>query len=109
MQPHERRTRSEMDSTAVPARVLVVEDDAGVSSLFGRILSGAGYAVETATDFDAARGLLERQPPDVFLLDVMLPGTDGFSICKWLKDNATTRLTPVILVTALGDRESRIA
>jgi putative two-component system response regulator len=98
-----------MDPTAAPARVLVVEDDAGVSGLFARILSGAGYVVETAPDFGQARDLLERQPPDVFLLDVMLPGTDGFSICKWLKDNTTTRLTPVILVTALGDRESRIA
>jgi DNA-binding response OmpR family regulator len=98
-----------MDVTAAPARVLVVEDDAGVASLFARILSGAGYVVEAAPDFGTARALLECQPPDVFLLDVMLPGTDGFSICKWLKDNATTRLTPVILVTALGDRESRIA
>ena len=88
--------------------VLVVDDDTGVSSLFERILSREGYQVQTAADFDSVREIIDRQPPDVILLDVVLPGTDGFSICKWLKGNANTRLTPVILVTAFGDRESRI-
>jgi putative two-component system response regulator len=97
-----------MDATAGPTRVLVVEDDAGVSSLFDRVLSGEGYSVQTAPDFDAARAIIERQPPDVVLLDIILPGTDGFTICKRLKENANTRLTPVIFITAFGDRESRI-
>src|SRR3954447_13370555 len=88
--------------------VLVVEDDAGVADVFGRLLSAAGYAVERASSVDAARDAIDRQPPDVILLDVMLPGEDGFSICRRLKDDASTRLTPVILVTALSDRESRI-
>jgi putative two-component system response regulator len=96
-----------MDAVS-PIRVLVVDDDAGVLNLFARILSGEGYEVQTAVHFDSAREIIERQPPDVILLDVVLPGTDGFSICRWLKDNASTRLTPVILVTAFGDRESRI-
>src|SRR3954469_7681591 len=90
------------------SHVLVVEDDPGVADVFGRLLSAAGYAVERASNVDAARDAIDRQPPDVILLDVMLPGEDGFSICRRLKDNATTRLTPVILVTALSDRESRI-
>lgn len=89
-------------------RVLVVDDEETISSLFARILSEEGYSVQTASDFDSARERLDRQPPDVILLDVVLPGTDGLSICKWLKNNAATRLTPVILVTALGDRLTRI-
>src|SRR5947208_3077239 len=97
-----------MDVTGDTARVLVVDDEATVSSLFARILSAEGYDVQTASDFNSARDQLDRHPPDVILLDVVLPGTDGFAICKWLKDNAPTRLTPVILVTALGDRDSRI-
>jgi len=88
--------------------VLVIDDDPGVLSLFERLLAREGYGVTVATDFDSAQHAIEQQAPDVILLDVVLPGTDGFSICKWLKDNATTRLTPVILVTAFGDRESRI-
>jgi putative two-component system response regulator len=97
-----------MDATVSSIRVLVVDDDAGVLNLFARALSSEGYEVQTAVDFDSTRQMIEREPPDVILLDVVLPGTDGFSICKWLKDNASTRLTPVILVTAFGDRESRI-
>lgn len=97
-----------MDANAVPARALVVDDEEAVASLFARILLAEGYSVETASDFDSARQQLDRHPPDVILLDVRLPGTDGYTICKWLKDNAATRLTPVILVTALGDRDSRI-
>jgi putative two-component system response regulator len=98
-----------MDANVAAApRVLVVDDEQGVATLFARVLSAEGYSVETASDFDSARDVLERHPPDTILLDIMLPGTDGFTICKWLKDNAATRLTPVILVTALGDRHSRI-
>ena len=62
----------------------VVDDDAGVSSLFERILSREGYEVQTAADFDSVRETIDRQGPDVILLDVVLPGTDGFSICNWL-------------------------
>src|SRR5205814_4242384 len=83
-----------------PARVLVVDDDSALSSVFERILSTEGYAVHTAADYDSARKIIDRDSPDVILLDVMLPGPDGFTICKRLKDDATTRLTPVILVTA---------
>jgi len=98
-----------MDAHATaPPRVLVIDDEDAVSSLFARILSGEGYSVQTASNFDAARELLDRHPPDTILLDIVLPGTDGFTICKWLKDNAATRLIPVILVTALADRHSRI-
>jgi len=97
-----------MDVIGGPAHVLVVEDDAAVSNVFARMLSAEGYSVQTVQDADSARDAIEHQPPDVILLDVMLPGTDGFSLCRCIKDNASTRLTPVILVTALADRESRI-
>ena len=97
-----------MDLTAAPSRVLVVDDDEAVSSLFARIRSREGYNVETAATFESARQLLERHPPDVILLDVVLPDAGGFSICKQLKDDASTRLIPVILVTGLSDPESRI-
>lgn len=108
MRFRERSEKSQMDVIDPPAHVLVVEDDAAVSKVFARMLSAEGYSVQTAPDADSAREVIEHQPPDVILLDVMLPGTDGFSMCRCIKDNASTRLTPVILVTALADRESRI-
>jgi putative two-component system response regulator len=98
-----------MDASAVAGRALVVDDEDAVSTLFARILTSEGYSVQTASDFDSARRQLAEHPPDVILLDVRLPGADGYTICKWLKNNAATRLTPVILVTALDDRDSRIA
>jgi len=97
-----------MDASAATGRVLVIDDDSGVASLFARMLVAEGYRVQTAPDFGSAQDLLDREPPDVILLDVVLPDGDGFSICRRLKDNASTRLTPVILVTGLGDRDSRI-
>jgi DNA-binding response OmpR family regulator len=92
MRFRERSETSQMDVIGTPAHVLVVENDAGLSKVFVRMLSAEGYSVQTAPDADSAREAIEHQPPDVILLDVMLPGTDGFSMCRCLKDNASTRL-----------------
>ena len=51
---------------------------------------------------------MQQERPDLILLDVMMPVMDGFEVCKILKDNADTRLTPVIIMTALGQVEDRI-
>jgi len=97
-----------MHMPEVATRVLVVDDDPGVLSMFERLLAREGYGVAVATDFDSTQHAIEHEAPDVMLLDIMLPGVDGFSICRRLKENAATRLIPIILVTGLGDRESRI-
>ena len=62
-----------MDASAATGRVLVIDDDSGVASLFARILVAEGYRVQTAPDFGSAQDLLDREPPDVILLDVVLP------------------------------------
>ena len=62
-----------------------------------------------AGPIDAAIAAIARHNPDVILLDVVLPKGDGFTFCRRLKIDAATRLTPVIMVTALTDRESRIS
>jgi putative two-component system response regulator len=90
------------------ARVLVIDDEPAHASLLERLLTKAGYAVDTARDIDAAISAIARHNPDVILLDVVLPTGDGFTFCRRLKIDPATRLTPVILVTALTDRESRI-
>jgi putative two-component system response regulator len=89
-------------------RVLVIDDEPAVSRMLQRLLSNEGYAVQVATDFASARKAIDRENPDVILLDVVLPDLDGFTICRRLKDDAATRLTPVILVTGRTDRQSRI-
>jgi putative two-component system response regulator len=91
------------------SRVLVIDDDPAHASLLERLLTKEGYAVDRAQDIDAAIAAIARHNPDVILLDVVLPKGDGFTFCRRLKNDAATRLTPVIMVTALTDRESRIS
>jgi putative two-component system response regulator len=86
----------------------VVDDEPGVTTLFERLLTQEGYAVRIATDAPSALAAVASFNPDVILLDVVLPGGDGFSLCQRLKQDAATRLTPVVLVTGLTDRENRI-
>jgi two-component system response regulator PrrA len=85
-----------------------VDDDAGARRLFERLLIGQGYVVETAPDGPSALAAVQNRPPDVVLLDVMLPGVSGLEICRHLKRESTTRLTPVILVTGMNDRARRV-
>jgi putative two-component system response regulator len=89
-------------------RVLVVDDDEHVAGLFARLLGTEGYAVEVAQDGPAALQAVANHPPDVMLLDVLIPGLDGFEVCRRLKREPVTRLLPVILVTGLTDRTQRI-
>jgi len=91
-----------------PARTLVVDDDLAVASLLARIVAKEGYDVEIVCDADAAFAAVSRNAPDVVLLDVVLPGVSGFEICRRLKQEPRTRLTPVVLVTGFADRDRRI-
>ena len=91
------------------ARILVVDDvDANVRLLEAK-LSAEYYEVLTATDGPSALAVAAREQPDIILLDVMMPGMDGFEVCRRLKDDAATRHIPVVLVTALDGRQDRIA
>jgi putative two-component system response regulator len=96
------------DDGSKKARVLIVDDEQALSGLLERLLKSKGYVVAIAADGPAALQAVVHDPPDVILLDVVLPGMDGFTICRRLKNDPVTRLTPVILITGLADRESRI-
>jgi putative two-component system response regulator len=96
------------ERSQVNARVLVVDDDPAVAALFDRLLAAAGYTVTVSVDGASAFAAITRTQPDVILLDVVLPDLDGFELCRRLKNDVSTRLTPVVLVTALNDRQTRI-
>jgi DNA-binding response OmpR family regulator len=87
------------------ATVLVVDDEPIVREVVVRYLEREGYRTLEAADGDRARELLERDPPNLVVLDVMLPGTDGLSLCRWIR--ARSEL-PVILLTARGEEADRI-
>ena len=85
--------------------ILVVDDEPIVREVVVRYLEREGYETLEADDGDRAREVLERTPPDLVVLDVMLPGTDGLELCRWIR--ARSEL-PVILLTARGEEADRI-
>jgi class 3 adenylate cyclase len=89
-------------------RVLVVDDDPDMVGFLARLLQSEGMAVETAADGASALSLVGATPPDLVLLDVMMPGASGFDVCRQLKGDEATALIPVVLVTSLEDSESRV-
>ena len=86
-------------------RVLVVDDEPMVCEVVTQYLEREGFRVETASDGLDALRLIEAHPPDLIVLDVMLPSRDGFTV---LKDIRATSGVPVILLTARGDEPDRI-
>jgi two-component system, sensor histidine kinase and response regulator len=90
-------------------RILVVDDEPLNRSLLRACFAGSGHEILEAKDGQDALVLAEDQPPDLVLLDVMMPGMDGFETTRQLKAMFSDQLVPVILVTALDDRASRVA
>lgn len=88
--------------------VLIVDDDAVVRETLRAIVTREGYRVELASDANEALEKIEHAQPDVVLLDVMMPGLDGFEVTRRIKSNPVTILIPVILVTALDSRQERM-
>lgn len=97
-----------MTSGVTGARVLVVDDEPAVANMLARVIAKSGYQVEIAEDGPKALVAIANRPPDVILLDVMLPGLTGFDMCRRLKRELRTRLVPIILITGAGERENRI-
>jgi adenylate cyclase len=89
-------------------RVLVVDDDPDMAGYLARLLQREGLAVEMASDGESALVRVMTTPPDLVLLDVMMPGLSGFDVCRQLKGDEATALIPIVLVTALEDTESRV-
>jgi len=93
---------------AITGRVLVVDDMEGNVRLAWTILENDGHHVTTATSGREALDAVAREHPDLILLDVMMPGIDGFEVCRLLKSDPTTRLIPVVLVTALRGTDDKV-
>lgn len=89
-------------------RVLLADDTESIRALFEKLLTTEGHQVITVEDGIAALEAVRRHRPDVILLDVGMPGLDGIEVCRRLKSDPLTRLTPVVLVTGLSDLSDRI-
>jgi DNA-binding response OmpR family regulator len=88
-------------------RVLVVEDEPDMNHLLCALLGSAGYRAEGVLDGPEAMDRVAADCPDAVVLDVMLPGMNGFEVCRQLKLRRETNLIPVLMLTALDDAKSR--
>jgi len=86
-------------------RVLVVEDDAPLAATLERVLVAEGHEVEVAGDGAEALRRARVRPPDLAVLDIMLPGADGITVCRRLRETAQF---PILMLTALGGTEERV-
>ncbi len=91
-----------------PARILLVDDDPQVCSMMRQVLAREGFGVLVAADGPAALALVESERPDLVLLDLVMPGMDGMEVLRTLKGRATEDFLPVILLTGLGDMDTRL-
>ncbi|MGH1419805.1 MAG: phosphate regulon transcriptional regulator PhoB [Hyphomicrobiaceae bacterium] len=88
--------------------VLIVEDEPAQLEVLSYNLGSAGFRLATAMDGDEALLIVEEQNPDVIILDWMLPNVSGIEVCRRLKSRSSTKLTPIIMLTARGDESDRV-
>src|SRR3981081_2927040 len=87
------------------SRVLVVEDDARLAATLQRVLAAEGHDVEVAGDGLEAVRRARSRPPDLAVLDIMLPGADGITVCRRMRETAQF---PILMLTALSGTEERV-
>jgi CheY-like chemotaxis protein len=94
---------SAAESTTPEVKILCVDDDVLIREMLGDILRFRGFTVVTASDGEAGLEAVAREHPDLILLDVMMPGIDGFEVCRRLKADPAHKQIPVIILTAMND------
>jgi DNA-binding response OmpR family regulator len=87
-------------------RILVVDDEIGALTLIGIMLERGGFSVLKAKDAQAALAELDKETPDLIILDVMMPGMNGIELCKVIRSRTETSMIPVLILSARGDAES---
>jgi DNA-binding response OmpR family regulator len=91
-----------------PPVVLVVDDDQTIRDVVVRYLEHNGYAVLHAADGESARAAIVASPPDLVILDLMLPVLDGIDLCRWVRDASDAPQLPIIMLTARAEESDRI-
>jgi len=87
-------------------RILVVDDEIGALTLIGIMLERGGFHVLKAKDANAALAVLEKEKPDLIILDVMMPGMDGIELCHVIRGRDDVGDVPILILSARGDAES---
>ncbi len=96
------------DIVVRPARILVVDDDAANREVLAIILTYEGFVTVTAASGQDALATVAQEPPDLILLDVMMPDMSGYDVAIRLKGDPATRHIPICMITALNDRAAKL-
>ena len=91
------------------ARILVVDDEPANVRLLEAILTPRGYDVPTASSGEEALAMIAEAPPDLVLLDIVMPGLNGYEVCRQIREQTDTAYLPVVMVTASGDEQKVMA
>ena len=94
--------------TLMPTRILIVEDDPDIAELVARYLDKAGFVTERAASGREALQTIAVRPPELIVLDLMLPHVDGLEVCRVVRGNEATAAIPIIMVTARTEESERI-
>ena len=92
---------------AVTASILVADDEPNIVLSLEFLLKQAGFRVRTVSDGEAALAAIAQEPPDLILLDVMIPGRDGFAVCQAIRGNPAWRDIRIVMLTAKGGEIQR--
>jgi len=90
------------------ASVLIVDDEARNRELLRVMLTPEGLDLTTAASGEEALAMVAQHPPDLILLDVMMPGMDGYEVALRIKSDENTKSIPIVMVTALDDHKARV-
>jgi putative two-component system response regulator len=91
-----------------PTRILIVDDERNNRELLQIMLASEGHVLSTAASGEQALAMVTLEPFDLILLDIMMPGIDGYQVAATLSRNAATSHIPILMLTALDDRNSRL-
>ncbi|MGE0683196.1 MAG: response regulator, partial [Candidatus Binatia bacterium] len=91
-----------------PPKILIVDDEPFNVDILEQELADMGYSTLSAASGQEALAKVAAENPDLILLDVMMPGMDGFTVCRLLKERKETQLIPIVFMTALGERKDRL-
>jgi sigma-B regulation protein RsbU (phosphoserine phosphatase) len=96
------------DRQAQPERILLVDDNATNLQVLFQTLEGRGYNLLVSKDGETALSIARKALPELILLDIMMPGIDGYEVCRRLKKDPTTREIPIIFLSALGESKDKV-
>src|SRR4029450_6326422 len=96
-------------TSSLMSRILVVEDDTDIAELIAHYLTNAGHQVHRLGSGADVMPRVQRDPVDLVILDLMLPGLDGLRVCEAMRQDAATAVIPVIMLTARGEESDRVS